>query len=574
MDKRFVLALVLTSLVVIATPLIFPPQRPATSTITGRDSTNRDPAPASTDTTRTAPIAQPSAPVLSQPAPAGGQPAISAAEIVQNAAVDTTEIVGKNADFRFVNAGARLVSADLHHFRSYRPGRAEITLRGEFDPLVRYQLLDPAGDTINLDNVLFQRSESPAAGNAKGSMLTYRGATRIGTLVIEYLVTPDNYMAMVTGRIEQQTTPATLLIWLPGGIRSEEADAADDRSHLAFAVKARRESAERIRFGDLDAGERDTIRGPITWAASKNKYFLTALLAPSDSQALGGVVITGSPRTGKVANRAEIAVARAVLPGKSFAFEIYAGPQEWKRLNALGRDFENVNPYGGFMQGIIQPFATIVMRVLLWMREKFDISYGWVLVLFGLMVRVVTWPLNQSAMKTSLRMQRIQPQLTAVQQKYKSNPEKQREEIMAVYREHGMTPFSPLMGCLPMLLPMPVLFALFFVFQNTIEFRGVPFLWLPDISLHDPLYIIPVVMGLSMYALSWIGMRNAPPNPQAKMMSYALPVMMTFLFWKFASGLNLYYTVQNIAALPQQWLIARDRGKAAPVQTTPVVVRR
>jgi YidC/Oxa1 family membrane protein insertase len=114
-----------------------------------------------------------------------------------------------------------------------------------------------------------------------------------------------------------------------------------------------------------------------------------------------------------------------------------------------------------------------------------------------------------------------------------------------------------------MLLPMPILFALFFVFQNTIEFRGVSFMWLPDISLKDPLYILPLVMGASMYVLSWMGMRNAPPNPQAKMMAYIMPAMMTFFLISFASGLNLYYTIQNIAALPQQWLIANERAKVA-----------
>ena len=119
------------------------------------------------------------------------------------------------------------------------------------------------------------------------------------------------------------------------------------------------------------------------------------------------------------------------------------------------------------------------------------------------------------------------------------------------------------MGCLPMLLPMPVLFALYFVFQNTIEFRGVPFLWLPDISLRDPYFITPILMGLSMFLMSWIGMRNAPPNPQAKMMMFMMPVMLTVLFFNFASGLNLYYAVQNIAAIPQQWLLARERAKEA-----------
>jgi YidC/Oxa1 family membrane protein insertase len=168
-------------------------------------------------------------------------------------------------------------------------------------------------------------------------------------------------------------------------------------------------------------------------------------------------------------------------------------------------------------------------------------------------------------MRTSLKMQRIQPELQALQRKYKSNPEKQQQEMMRLYREHGMSPFTPLAGCLPMLIPMPVLFALFFVFQNTIEFRGVSFLWMRDISQHDPFFILPILMGISMFVLSWIGLRSSPPNPQAKMMAYVFPAMMTVFFWRLAAGLNLYYAVQNLAALPQQWLIARERAKASPV---------
>jgi YidC/Oxa1 family membrane protein insertase len=104
-----------------------------------------------------------------------------------------------------------------------------------------------------------------------------------------------------------------------------------------------------------------------------------------------------------------------------------------------------------------------------------------------------------------------------------------------------------------------VLFALFFVFQNTIELRGASFLWLPDLSRPDPLYIIPVIMGLSMWGLSKVGQIGMEPNPQMKMMLYVMPVMMTFLFLNFASGLNLYYAVSNISSIPQQWMLARER---------------
>jgi YidC/Oxa1 family membrane protein insertase len=195
------------------------------------------------------------------------------------------------------------------------------------------------------------------------------------------------------------------------------------------------------------------------------------------------------------------------------------------------------------------------------MHTQFKLNYGWVLIIFGIVVRIALWPLNQSAMRSSLRMQRIQPELQAMQQKYKANPEKMQEEYMKLLKAHDMTPFSQFTGCLPMLIPMPVLFAVFFVLQNTIEFRGVPFLWLTDISLKDPYYILPLIMGVTMFVLSWVGLRNSPPNPQAKMMGYLMPGMMVALFVNFPAGLNLYYAVQNLAALPQQWMIARERAK-------------
>jgi YidC/Oxa1 family membrane protein insertase len=213
---------------------------------------------------------------------------------------------------------------------------------------------------------------------------------------------------------------------------------------------------------------------------------------------------------------------------------------------------------------VVQPFATIVMQVVLWIHDRLKVNYGWVLIIFGITIRLLLWPLNQGAMRNSLKLQRIQPQLQEIQKKYKSNPEKLQAEMGKLYRDHGMSPFTPLAGCLPMLIPMPVLFALYFVFQNTIEFRGVSFLWMPDLSQKDPLFILPAVMGISMYVLSWISLRSAPPNPQAKTMAYVFPVMMVFFFWRLAAGLNLYYAVQNLATLPQQWLIARERAKLTP----------
>jgi YidC/Oxa1 family membrane protein insertase len=185
------------------------------------------------------------------------------------------------------------------------------------------------------------------------------------------------------------------------------------------------------------------------------------------------------------------------------------------------------------------------------------------------MVRVLLWPLNQKAMRANMQLQAVQPLMKDIQERYKNDPQKLQQEMFKLYKEYNV---NPLGGCWPMLLPMPVLFALFFVFQNTIELRGASFLWLPDLSRPDPLYVIPVIMGLSMYGLSKVGQIGMEPNPQMKMMLYVMPVMMTFLFLNFASGLNLYYAVSNLASIPQQWLLARERVKrggagAAQVKT-------
>jgi YidC/Oxa1 family membrane protein insertase len=421
-------------------------------------------------------------------------------------------------------------------------------------------------DTLDLSGVGFRVAKQSEVGAEK--LITYVGQVRGRTISVEYHLSKSDYVLRVSGSVSAAGNHATtpfLVISLPGTFASYEADSLDDQRHLAFAVKPRRSGAQSIPFAKLDPGEHRLVPGPIAWAAVKSKYFIVGVLAPAnDSTAsFAEFSATGGARTGRMASHAAGSLIAPLQDGR-FSFEMYVGPQQWERLLALGRDFENSNPYGGFLQPVVQPFATIVMRILLWMHRVLRLSYGWVLIVFGVTVRLVLWPLNQNAMRTSIKMQRIQPEITEVQKRYKNDPQRLQSEMMRVYREHGMSPFSSLSGCLPMLLPMPVLFALFFVFQNTIEFRGVPFLWLQDISLKDPYYVIPLFMGVSMYALSWIGMRSSPPNPQAKIMSYMLPVMMTLLFLNFASGLNLYYAVQNLAALPQQWLLAHERAKSAP----------
>jgi YidC/Oxa1 family membrane protein insertase len=561
MDKRTLLALGLMAIVIVATPLLFPgTRRPnaadSTALVAARADSQRGAAVTSTTTPT---------PVVPTVPSAAGTPSVGAAPPTltgtARAAADSVVVSAPRMQLVLANPGAAPQSVHVAGFRNLRPGRRDSSalIAPTRGALLHYRLARGA-DTVALDSVPFTVATS-------GSTTTFTSPV----ITLSYRTVDSSYRTEVRGTVPGAAPGTALIIDLPRDLRSNEADTLDDQRHLAYGYRVPVRDPESIAFTKIDAGQSRVETGNFQWVNARNKYWIVALMQPvadnpagTPSKQVGifrGLSMTGGQRVGRVAPTAGATTVYPITNG-NIAFDLYAGPQKFADLHAMANDLENANPYAGFLHAVVQPFATIVMKVLLWMKASLRINYGWVLVLFGVIIRVALWPLNQKAMRTSMQMQRIQPELQALQAKHKSDPEKQREAIMKLYASHNMSPLSPMLGCLPMLLPMPVLFALYHVFQNTVEFRGVSFLWLPDLSLRDPFYITPLVMGASMFLLSWIGMRQMPPNPQAKMMSYMMPVMFTVMFINFASGLNLYYAVQNLAALPQQWIISRERARA------------
>ena len=567
MNNRFFFALVLTAIVIVVTPLLFPTSTQRTTTLVATDSTVRG-IPRDTSSDRLVAAA-----ILSPNDPASVRANSTATPLnTPRTTSETTTVRTLLSTYKFSARGAVPVSVVLDSYPSTRKDIAaqSVQLNGAQHALISYQLV-LGRDTIVLDTASLRVSQVSSPEQS----LTYTGEIAGRVLRLMYMFpsdTADSYLIRVNASVANPLPGATLLIGLPRTLHPNEADTLDDLNHLAVSYRSLRGEVNSIAFSKLDSSNVHVEQGPLTWVATRNKYFLIAYRA--DKTPFASLRLQGLPRKEKVAGEMQGHIALPIGVDGSAAFEIYAGPQSFQRLQHLGGDLDQVNPYAGILHGVVQPFTTIVMKALLWMKRTTQLNYGWVLVLFGVIVRLILWPLNQGAMRTSMKMQRLQPELQALQKKYSDDPKKQQEAIMKVYKEHGMSPLSPLMGCLPMLLPMPVLFALYQVFQNTIEFRGVPFFWLADISLRDPYYITPLLMGVSMFVMSWIGMRNLPPNPQAKMMSYMMPVMLTVLFLNFASGLNLYYAVQNIAAIPQQWLLARERAKQPQIVSVSLDKRR
>jgi YidC/Oxa1 family membrane protein insertase len=466
------------------------------------------------------------------------------------------------ATFAVSNIGAAPVSAVMNAYANRaRPGRVDLAANR---PLIKYQLVTNKKTPIDLNTVAFTVTRHGTDTLVYQAPVTDGGVS--GTVTLQYVFGPDGHVMHVQGATSG-IDAGYLIVNLPETFNVVEKDSSSDLRAFAYSYDSKRDGTRSVLFSSLDPGEKKLVEGPITWVAAKSKYFVVGLLSGKNGRPFDEMDLTGGARLSKVATQAQAAVVVPIASGQ-FGFDLYAGPQEWRRLHALGQDFDQVNPYGwAIFRGLLQPIATSVIRLVLWMHREMQLSYGWVLIVLGVLIRLILWPLNQGAMRTSLKMQRLQPELQAVQERYKNDREKQQQAMMQVYKDHNMNPLSPLTGCLPMFLPMPILLALFFVFQNTIEFRGVPFWWMSDLSAHDPYYILPVVMAISMYVLSWLGMRNSPSNPQAKMMSYMMPGMFLLFLGRAAAGLNLYYAAQNLAALPQQWLLIRERSK--PQEASP-----
>jgi YidC/Oxa1 family membrane protein insertase len=536
MERRLILAISLM-IVVAVVPSFFIKQKPR---------------PAAT--TRLAPESAATAPGGRAAAPqTGAQIPMEAPSAAVAAVGDTVSLGTPRATYSFSTIGAGIERAEFPAYRSYGvgQGRAPVNLVRAGDRLLAYRLV-VGSDTVRLDTLRFAVSRSGESATFEAA----QGALRFG---VSYTRTANrNFELDVTGTIAGLGgRGALLLVGLGTGFANVEADS--NANYRSYGVVGRLTSPVEKSFSKVAPGEVAALEGPFDWIAVKSKYFIGALLsADSTKPEFGGAVMIGGLRPNRTATHAQTWATRLIGADGRFGFSVFLGPLEYRELRPLGRQLDRASPYGWIFKPIVMPVSVWITQLLLWMHQFLHLGYGLVLILFGVLVRLALWPLNQKAMMSSVAMQSIQPLMKDIQTRYKDDPTRQQQETMKLYKEHKV---NPLGGCLPMLLPFPILIALFFVFANTIEFRGVSFLWLPDLSLRDPFYIIPLVMGASMWALSKLGQVGMPPNPQAKMMTTIMPIVMTFMFLNFASGLNLYYAVSNLVSLPQQYLINQARQR-------------
>lgn len=559
-EIRFLLAVLLMLSVLIGTNFLFPPIV---------EETVEEPVPTGEETGPVAPAQSPDGTPASTnvpgPGAVTGAPEVAPEAVQAAPELDPERVVtveGPLFRYAFSSHGARMLSAEMLRFQALnKEGVVDLIPQG-VDGYFGHRVV-VGTDTLDLSRVPFTVSPEEGltiedGGTSATLRFAYAAPGSGVSFEVAYTFHADRYQVDVEGRMSGLDRPL-LLTDVGEGLAYAEADSADEARMMAYVYNHLQDGIEST---NLDRGSPGIVEGPLLWTAVRSKFFVLAMLAGTDEASsaengnyLGGLLLQQS----RLPDRIGMWAAQTVANG-TFAYRLFLGPQDYGRLTSLGQGMEEVNPYGWrFFRPIIRPFVSIIMTILVFFHTNLDLGYGWVLILFGVLMRIVLFPLNHKAMKAQLRNMAVQPLVQEIQAKHKENPEKLQKEMMRLYKEHGFNPFA---GCFPMLLPWPVLIALFFVFQNTIELRGVEFLWLPDLSAKDPLYILPVILAVSMFLMQWVSLKSLDqPNPQLKMMMWVMPGMMLFIFLNLASGLNLYYATANLATIPQQVWIANERKK-------------
>jgi YidC/Oxa1 family membrane protein insertase len=304
-------------------------------------------------------------------------------------------------------------------------------------------------------------------------------------------------------------------------------------------------------------------KGPIQWAAITNNYFAAAFLPDQPMPWTKVVTRILTPEEKKLHPADSDITLLVAFPGKG---RLFLGPKEWSRLSAMGDHFYKLTDWG-----ILWPICAF----LLWALKKlFDVShnYGVAILLLTLLIKVAFYPLTQKSMVKMKQMgegmKKLKPQIDRIKSKYKklskdmTTRSKMNEEIMALYQREGINPLGGMSGCLPMLLQMPIFFALFTMLPRAMELRGMPFFgWIQDLSVPDPYYITPLVMGVSMFISTKMTSAQGMEGAQ-KMMLWFMPVMFTWFCLWAPAGLTLYWLANNVLTMGQQAIINKQVAQA------------
>jgi len=303
---------------------------------------------------------------------------------------------------------------------------------------------------------------------------------------------------------------------------------------------------QKLTFESIEKGKTDhSTKADNGWVAISQHFFVSAFI-PADK----------APRdifTKKIANNlyaiGTVQSLGTVAPGATVSNDtrLYSGPQDERTLETIAPGLELVKDYG---------MLTVIAKPIFWVMTQLHSmlgNWGWTIVALTILIKLAFFPLSAAGYRSMAKMRVVTPKMQAIRERYKSDPAKMQQATMELYKTEKI---NPLGGCLPILVQMPVFFALYWVLQASVEMRGAPWiLWIQDLTQPDPYFILPVIYAVSMYITTKLNPQPTDPV-QAKMMLF-MPIAFSVVFFFFPSGLVLYWVVNNILSIAQQWVITR-----------------
>jgi YidC/Oxa1 family membrane protein insertase len=557
-EKRLLLVFALTFLVIMVTqPLLkkYLPQSPA--------------APAATQS-QAAPTPPAALPAVI--APSGG----TAATAAKQAAAES-EIVVENDLYRitFSNRGAQVKSWVLKKYDDDF-GRPLDLVNGPAAAKYGYPLslwTSDEGLRNKLNSALFV---SNASGKVSAPAdLSFEFSD--GEISVHKTLHFDStYLLKIESSVEQKGSNVLALPVWPSGFGDQVAapsyaasrieyhnDESTDHSYLVFP-----KLTERLAVKSISGG--GNVHGPLNWAGVVDQYF-AAIFIPENAQSATLVTLRNSLDIPKDAQKpnpndtTKVDVLGAAVGNVSgpTVGRVFVGPKELQVVESVAVKSQNGQ---SDLRDLVNfgTFGVIARPLFLWLRWTYAHivhNWGWAIVVQTLIISLVLLPLRVSSMKSALKMQRIQPQMNAIKEKYKKyamrDPRKQdmNQEIAALMKKEGVSPAG---GCLPLLIQMPFLFAYYSMLGASLDLRHAHWLWVSDLSARDPWFILPIMMVLSMVVTQRFTPQTGMDPQQQKMMSLMMPLMMGFIFFNLASGLNLYYAEVNLIGIAQQVVMNRS----------------
>ncbi len=574
MEKRAILAAMLMVAVLLIYQILFiqpPDTKPVASPPQKTESPT--PGPASSSSGPAAPAPAASAPSSVPPLPAKGVTAVPDHVVLIETPLYRAEIA---------SLGGQVRKWELN-YRGQKPLVATGLLASRGLEVVRAgQAPRPLAFVLSADSI--QLSKEQPQGE-----LRMVGEDGFGLRITQTLrFRADNYVIEQDIKVENRHTVAQsaqiLSPWRAPIEPPKDVTEKFQGQHPIRVVQMTQGSVQREVLAKI--GDR---AGDGQWVALESEWYLAALIPRSPGfQLVEAKLSESKPDQPKPVELAQIAL-RASLPqlqpGQAWEgrAELYLGPKEHDRLKAIGVGLEKSIYFGGFPMpqaygGLPMEWLAVPILWLLNLFFTYTRNYGVAIILLTIITKVVFFPLTVKSMTSMKAMQALQPQINALRSKHKSDPQRLQQETMALYREHKV---NPLGGCLPMIVQIPIFYALYVALSVAVEMQNAPFIhlgtlpnwfpwlggqcvWICDLAVHDPTYVLPILMGVSMFIQQKMTPVMGDPR-QAKMMLF-MPVVFTFMFLNLPSGLVLYWTLSNVLQIAQQKYMERS----AKINKTPV----